>query len=159
MLIISSKPSRDLLFPPAPRALVNMSTGGLQDPAAGQLGTLDSLTGAPEKQEGEAIEEEAANFVDNVRHLVQRAVGMHEQEKNDGDPLEGKVPKPIRKGIKAIKEKGSEKGHATETNDQTQGPMEEILWDKVNPKVLAEAMKIAPHVVGELVDNWERFAK
>jgi len=158
MLIISSDTARKTLFPPAPRALVNMNTGGLQQPAAGQLGTLDSLTGAPEKQEGEAIEEEAANFVDNFRHMVQRAVGMHEKEKNDGDPLEGKVPKPIRTGVKAIKAKGTTDGHATEKDDQTQKPMEKVLWSKANPEQLAEVMKIAPHVVGEIVDNWERFA-
>lgn len=159
MVIISSETARDTLFPPAPRALVNMNTGGLQDPAAGKLSTLDSLTGAPEKQEGEAIEEEAANFVTNIRHLVQRAVGMHEQEKNDGDPLEGKVPQPIRKGVKAIKAQGASEGHATEKDDQTQEPMEKVLWDKANPQKLAEVMKVAPHIVGEVVDNWERFAK
>ncbi|EKD20123.1 hypothetical protein MBM_02075 [Drepanopeziza brunnea f. sp. 'multigermtubi' MB_m1] len=158
MLVITSKESRDLLFPPAPRALVNMSTGGLQQPASGQLGTLDSLTGASEKQQGEAVEEEAANFVHNVRHLVQRAVGMHEKERGDGDPLEGKVPKPVRKAVRAIKAKGTNEGHATEEDDQTQGPMENILWDKASPEKLAKVMKIAPHVVGEFVDNWERFA-
>ncbi|KAL2066057.1 hypothetical protein VTL71DRAFT_2128 [Oculimacula yallundae] len=158
MLIITSESARDVLFPPAPRALVDMNTGGLQNPASGQLGTLDSLTGAPEKQEGEAIEEEAANFVSNVRHLVQRAVGMHEEEQNHGDPLEGKVPKPIRKGVKAIKASGANDGHATEEDGQTQKPMEKVLWNKANPEILAKVMKTAPHVVGELVDNWERFA-
>ncbi|KAG4432446.1 hypothetical protein IFR05_012061 [Cadophora sp. M221] len=159
MFIISSKTARDTLFPTAPRALVNITTGKLQEPAAGQLGTVDSLTGAPEKQKGEAIEEEAANFVKNIRHLVQRAIGMHEKEENDGDPLEGKVPKPIRKGVKAIKAKGTTEGHATEEDDQTQKPMEEVLWSKANPESLAKVMKIAPHIVGEIVDNWERFAK
>ncbi|KAK2623524.1 hypothetical protein QTJ16_007078 [Diplocarpon rosae] len=158
LLLTSSETLRDTLFPPAPRALVNINTGGLQKPASGQLGTLDSLTGAPEKQQGEAVEEEAANFVDNLRHLVQKAVGMHENEKHDGDPLEGKVPKPVRNGVKAIKATGTTDGHATETNDQTQQPMEEVLWDKANPQKLAEVMKTAPHVVGEIVDNWERFA-
>jgi len=159
MLIISSPTCRDALFPPAPRALVNMNTGGLQEPASGKLGTLDSLTGAPEKQEGEAIEEEAANFVDNVRHMVQRAIGMHEQEQGHGDPLEGKVPKPIRKAVQAVKAKGTSDGHTTEEDDQTQKPMEDVLWNKANPEKLAEVMKVAPHVVGEIVDNWERFAK
>ncbi|CAL3971530.1 unnamed protein product [Diplocarpon coronariae] len=158
ILLVSSETSRDTLFPAAPRALVNISTGGLQNPASGRLGTCDSLTGAPEKQQGEAIEEEAANFVDNLRHLVQRAVGMHENEKHDGDPLEGKVPKPVRKGVKAVKAKGTTDGHATEKDDQTQQPMEKILWDKANPEKLAKLMKTAPHVVGEIVDNWERFA-
>lgn len=159
MMVISSKEARDMLFPPAPRALVDMSTGGLQQPASGQLGTHDTLTGALEKQEGEAVEEEAANFVENVRHLVQRAVGMHEEEEHHGDPLEGKVPKPVRKAVKAVKASGTNEGHATEDDNQTQRPMEEILWDKANPENLAKVMKRAPHVVGEIVDNWERFAK
>ncbi|KAK5188813.1 hypothetical protein LTR92_011175 [Exophiala xenobiotica] len=77
ILVVSSVGARNALFPPAPRALVNIMTGGIQKPQAGQLGTNDTLTGAPEKQPGEAMEEEAANFVDNVRHNLQRAIGMH----------------------------------------------------------------------------------
>ncbi|KAK0124803.1 hypothetical protein ONS96_008684 [Cadophora gregata f. sp. sojae] len=158
MLVVSSETCRDILFPPAPRALVNMNTGGLQNPASGKLGTDDSLTGAPEKQQGEAIEEEAANFVKNVRHMVQKAVGMHEKDQNEGDPLEGKVPKPVRKAVKAVKAEGTSDGHATEEDDQTQKPMEDVLWKKANPENLADMMEVAPHVVGEIVDNWERFA-
>lgn len=159
MLIIASEKARDVLFPPAPRALVNISTGGIQKPQAGQLGTSDTLTGAPEKQEGEAVEEEAAHFVENIRHLVQKTIGMHEQEKNQGDPLEGKIPKPARKAVKAVKGFNTSSGHATEDGGQTEVPMEEILWSKANPEALAPVIKKAPHVVGEIVDNWERFAK
>ena len=91
--------------------------------------------------------------------MVQRAIGMHEQEQGHGDPLEGKVPKPIRKAVQAVKAKGTSDGHTTEEDDQTQKPMEDVLWNKANPEKLAEVMKVAPHVVGEIVDNWERFAK
>lgn len=157
--LVSSKEARDVLFPPAPLALVDIGTGGIQKPQAGQLGTNNTLTGAPEKQEGEAVEEEAANFVDNIRHLVGRALGMHEKEHREGDPLEGKLPKPVRTAAKAIRSAGSAPGHASEEKDQTQKPMEEILWDKVNPKQIEPIIKTAPHVVGEVVDNWERFAK
>jgi hypothetical protein len=159
IVIIASERARNVLFPQAPRALVNISTGGIQKPQAGQLGTFNTLTGAPEKQEGEAVEEEAANFVDNLRHVVMRAVGMHEKQERDGDPLEGKVPKPVRKAVKAIKAEGSAPGHATEDTDQTQKPMEELLWSKAKPENLAPVITTAPHVVGEIVDNWERFAK
>lgn len=159
MLIIASKQARHILFPPAPLALVNTSTGGIQKPQAGQLGTSDTLTGAPEKQEGEAAEEEAAHFVGNVRHLVQKLVGMHESEQNEGDPLEGKIPKPARKAVRAVKGFDTSTGHATEDGGNTEQPMEEILWSKANPEILAPIIKKAPHVVGELVDNWERFAK
>lgn len=161
MIIIGSEKARDTLFPPAPLALVNTRTGGLQKPQAGQLGTTDTLTGAPEKAEGEAREEEAANFVDNARHIIARAIGMHDSSDSEGDPLEGKVPKPIRKGVKSVKAAGSAAGHATDDagRDMTQKPMEEILWDKVQPKVVEPAVKAAPHVLGEIVDNWERFSK
>ncbi|PQE09163.1 Proteasome subunit beta type protein [Rutstroemia sp. NJR-2017a WRK4] len=159
ILLVSSKKARNILFPPAPLALVNMRTGGIQKPQAGQLGTSNTLTGAPEKQEGEAVEEEAANFVDNIRHMVGRAIGMHEKEQNDGDPLEGKIPNPIRNAARAIKSAGSAPGHTGNDEDLTQKPMEEILWEKVNPKQIEPIINTIPHIIGEIVDNWERFAK
>jgi hypothetical protein len=58
MVIIASEQARDALFPPAPIALVNMGTGGLQEAPAGRLGTTDTITGAPEKATGEARDEE-----------------------------------------------------------------------------------------------------
>ena len=61
-LIVYPK-SRAFLFPPAPIALVDSSTGGLQKPRAGVLGSHDSATGAPENHKGEAVEQEASNFV------------------------------------------------------------------------------------------------
>ncbi|KAJ5633298.1 hypothetical protein N7490_009637 [Penicillium lividum] len=86
------------------------------EPQAGLLGTNDTLTGAPEKQLHEAVEEEAASFVKNIRHNLQRAV------------------------------------------DQTQEPMEEIIWEGVNPEIITKVLDNAPHAIGELADNWERFA-
>ena len=159
ILVVSSAEARNALFPPAPRALVNIRTGRIQKPQAGQLGTNDTLTGAPEKQPGEAVEEEAANFVNNVRHNLQRAVGMHNKPQRDGDPLEGKIPKPVRKAVKAVQAAGSVPGHITDTTDQTQEPMEEIIWAGVNPEAITKFLDVAPHVVGEIADNWERFAK
>jgi hypothetical protein len=161
ILIVSSVQARNVVFPPAPRALVNIRTGEIQKPQAGLLGTNDTLTGAPEKQPHEAIEEEAANFVENIRHNIQRAVGMHknQQQDGDGDPLEGKIPKPISKALRTVQSAGSAPGHVTECTDQTQQPMEEIIWAGVNPESIAKVFDIAPHVIGELADNLERFAK
>lgn len=160
-VIVGSERARNTVFPPVPLALVNIATGGLQKPQAGQLGTTNTLTGAPEKAEGEAQEEEAANFVENVRHVIMRAVGMHDNEESEGDPLEGKVPKPIRNAVKSVKAAGGAPGHATENSgkDMTQKPMEELLWDKVSPKIIEPVVKTVPHAIGEIVDNWERFAK
>ena len=161
LVIIGSERGRKILFPSAPLALVNSGSGGLQKPQAGQLGTTDTLTGAPEKAKGEAREEEAANFIDNVRHIIARALGMHDNQDGEGDPLEGKVPKPVRKAIKSVKDAGAAPGHATHNpgNDMTQQPMEELLWDKAKPEVIDPIVKFAPHAIGEIVDNWERFAK
>lgn len=160
IMVVSSVEARNALFPPAPRALVNITTGSFQKPQAGQLGTNYTLTGAPEKQPGEAIEEEAANFVTNLRHNIQKALGMHSKQQNGGDPLEGKVPRPIRNAVKAVKSAGSAPGHLTETTDQTQEPMEEMIWNNGgNPESIAKVLDIAPHIIGEIADNWERFAK
>ncbi|KAG9240270.1 hypothetical protein BJ878DRAFT_304250 [Calycina marina] len=157
VVVASSPQARDVLFPPAPRSLVSINTGRLQNPPAGQLGTTDSLTGAPEKQVGEAVEEEAANFIDNLRHLLMRTVGMHESGEEDGDPLEGKVPTPIRKGVRNIQAEGAAAGHITEETE-TQAPMENIIWARAKPENLTPVLKKVPHLVGEIVDNCERFA-
>jgi hypothetical protein len=57
-IIVASEQARDAFFPPAPIALVDISTGGLQEIPAGKLGTTDTITGAPEKARGEARDEE-----------------------------------------------------------------------------------------------------
>ncbi|KAF7917533.1 hypothetical protein EAE99_009199 [Botrytis elliptica] len=155
--LVSSKEARDILFPPAPLALVNMGTGGLQKPQAGQLGTSNTLTGAPEKQEGEAVEEEAANFVSNIHHMVERAIGMHEKKQNEGDPLESKVPKPIRNAAKAVHSAGFAPADTGNDKYMTQKPMEEMLWDKASPEKIEPIIQTVPHIIGEIVDNWERF--
>lgn len=157
---MSSTEARDTLFPPVPLALVNLGTGGLQKPQAGQLGTTNTITGAPEKVEGEAVEEEAANFVENLRHLLQKAIGVHESQTREGDPLEKKIPQPIKNVVNAVKSGGSAPGHTSaESNVQTQQPMEEILWDKLSPEQIAPIFEKAPFVVGEFVDTWECMAK
>lgn len=160
VLSIASKRARNILFPSAPRALVSSRTGGVEKPRAGVLGSLDSLTGAPEKQKGEAIEEEASNFFNNFRHLAMRASGMHQGGEKEGDPLESKVPKPIRKGLKAIKEAGSPTdGASGEDSGQTEAPMEESIWSKARPERLWPVVESTPHAIGEIVDYWERLAK
>jgi hypothetical protein len=159
IVVICSKEARDILFPPAPLALVDISKGTLKKPQAKQLGTDNTLTGAPEKNEGEAIEQEAANFADNIRHLITRSIGMHGSQDQGGDPLEGKVPKPIRKGVRKVQAEGQAAGHTEEASDPVQKPMEEMLWEKVKPEKLDPILKNVPHVLGEIADNYERFAK
>jgi hypothetical protein len=70
LALITYPPSRAFLFPPAPVALVNTSTGGIQKPRAGVLGSHDSATGAPENHKGEAVEQEANNFVTGIASVA-----------------------------------------------------------------------------------------
>ena len=53
--LIVYPPARSYCFPPAPIALIDTKTGGVKKPAAGVLGSDNSLTGAPEKHQGEAV--------------------------------------------------------------------------------------------------------
>ena len=66
MVLCASPRARAMLFPPAPMALTDMATGGLTKPHAGVLGATDAVTGAPENLKGEAVENEASNFVTGV---------------------------------------------------------------------------------------------
>jgi hypothetical protein len=76
--LIAYPPAREILFPPAPLALVSATTGGIQKPKAGVLGSTDSATGAPENHKGEAVEAEAANFVNSIASVaLSSASGKH----------------------------------------------------------------------------------
>lgn len=66
LVLILYPSSRETCFPPAPPALIDSKTGGVQKPKAGVLATDDTLTGAPEKHEGEAVEQEAHSFVNSI---------------------------------------------------------------------------------------------
>lgn len=161
MAIIGSVRVRNALFPPVPLALVNTRTGELQKPQSGQLGTTNTITGAPEKAPGEAREEEAANFVNNIRHIISHALSTHDNMASDGNPFQGQVPKSLQSAIKSVRAAGAAPAHTTENTgkDMTQKPMEELLWSQARPKIIDPMVKNFPHVVGEVVDYWERFAK
>lgn len=97
IIMIVYPPSRAFLFPPAPLALVDGSTGGVKKPAAGVLGSHDSATGAPEHYKGEAVEAEASHFVNGIGHIALSSVAgkhpMNEPKAEDGSPSDT-VPDP-----------------------------------------------------------------
>ncbi|KAK0638455.1 hypothetical protein B0T16DRAFT_381496 [Cercophora newfieldiana] len=66
VVLILFPSSREFLFPPVPPSMIDPSTAGVKKPSAGVLGSGDSLTGAPEKHPGEAVEQEAHSFVTSV---------------------------------------------------------------------------------------------
>lgn len=152
IVLIAYPPSRHYLFPPAPLALVNRKTGGVQSPKAGVLGSHDSATGAPEKHKGEAVEQEASNFVSSFTSIaLSSAIGKHDQSTPGGDPIDSKTPDPTKATMEALDAKGSTStGAAPAHHDKTKQPMEEAMWTKMRPIM---------HVIGDIADGWERFAK
>lgn len=155
IVLIAYPPSRDMLFPPAPMALVSTKTGGVQKPKAGVLGSTDSATGAPENHKGEAVEAEASNFVNSIAHVaLSSASGKHPQneppsgEEGSGAPNDS-VPDPTAMAISASNARVSAQGGAVAAHeDKTKVPMETAMWNKMRPIM---------HGLADLADTWERF--
>lgn len=156
ILLITVPEARDFMFPHVPMALIDSKTGGVQSPKAGVLGSHDSVTGAPEKYKGEAVEQEASNLVSGVASVaLSSAAGRHDQ----GEPEDGKgeskkldknAPDPTSMAVSLADASASASGDQTEHgHDKTKAPMEEAIWAKMRP---------AMHVVGDIADGWERLA-
>ncbi|KAK5277682.1 hypothetical protein LTR16_009488, partial [Cryomyces antarcticus] len=152
--LIAYPPSRPFLFPPAPLALVDGSTGGVQKPKAGVLGSHDSATGAPENHKGEAVEAEASNFVNSIASVALSSVaGKHPQNDPpaEGSGVSDSVPDPTSIVTGALNAKETADGkNSSATHDKTKVPMETAMWTKMRPVL---------HGVGGVTDTWERFAK
>ncbi|KAL3428452.1 hypothetical protein PVAG01_01960 [Phlyctema vagabunda] len=153
MVLIVYPPARSYCFPPAPIALINSKTGGIKKPTAGVLGSDNSLTGAPEKHQGEAVEQEASNFVNSFTSIaISSAAGKHPQ----GDPhsegesrLESAAPDPTNVAVGAVnaKEK-SNGGEPNQVHDKTKEPISAAMWTKTRPVM---------HAIADIADGWERF--
>lgn len=116
------------------------------------LGSHDSATGAPEKHKGEAVEQEAHNFVSGIGSIaLSSAAGKHEPSDPDSDPLNSSVPDPTDMASDAAAAKQSAQGGIPSAkHDKTKQPMEQAMWLKMRPIM---------HVIGDTSDGWERFAK
>jgi hypothetical protein len=150
--LIVYPPAREIMFPPAPLALVS-STGGVQKPKSGTLGSTDSATGAPENHKGEAVEQEASNFVNGFASIaLSSATGKHPQgEPPEEESPDSSVPDPTRLAVAAADAKDSAAGaEPTKEKDKTKVPMETAMWTKMRPVM---------HGVADVTDTWERFAK
>ncbi|KUI59727.1 hypothetical protein VP1G_06943 [Cytospora mali] len=148
--LIAYPPSRDMLFPPAPIALVDSSTGGVQKPRAGVLGSHDSVTGAPENHKGEAVEQEASGFVNGIATVaLSSASGKHPADDDeDGSPGD-LAPDPTAIALKAADAKDTAGGGKPGSNhDKTKVPMETAMWTKMRPIM---------HALADIADTWERF--
>ncbi|KAF1983738.1 hypothetical protein K402DRAFT_382549 [Aulographum hederae CBS 113979] len=154
IVLITYPPARAIMFPPAPLALVDAKTGGVQKPKAGVLGSLDSATGAPENLKGEAVEQEASNFVNGIASVaLSSATGKHPQtaepDEESGTATDS-VPDPTAIATGAANSREKAKGANTSVeHDKTKVPMETALWTKMRPIM---------HGVADVADTWERFA-
>lgn len=151
IVLIAVPQSRPVLFPPAPIALVNSQTGGVQKPKAGVLGSLDSATGAPEKHQGEAVEQEASNLVNGIASVaMSSAAGRHDQGDPEDTQAEESLPDPTKMATAAADSKDSTQGgEPVGKHDKTKQPMEDAIWAKMRP---------AMHAIGDIADGWERAA-
>ncbi|RHZ62962.1 DUF3292 domain-containing protein [Aspergillus thermomutatus] len=151
MLVLVVCPrSRKILFPPAPLALVDKSTGGVQKPKAGVLGSHDSVTGAPEKYRGEAAEQEASNLITSVATVaVGSAAGKHDQGTPEDAPMESSVPDATDIVSKTADAQAAAGGEVpADTHDKTRQPMKDTVLNGAN---------MAMRVLSDIIDTYERF--
>lgn len=142
--------SRAVLFPPAPIALVDSDSGGVQKPKAGVLGSHDSATGAPENHKGEAVEQEASNFFNGFTSVViTSATGKHPQAEPFPEGASGvadKLPDPTGMTVGAAEAKDlASGGEKSPTKDKTKVPIENTIWLKMRPIM---------HGIADVADTW-----
>ena len=150
--LILSPASRAALFPPAPLALVDKSTGGIQKPKAGVLGSHDSITGAPENFKGEAVENEASNLVAGVASVaVGSAIGKNEEAIPEDVTMEEKIPDPTDVVLNGADAQSAANGELpTDASDKTRRPMKQSVVD---------AAVLFMDVINDISDTHEKFAK
>jgi hypothetical protein len=144
--------SRELLFPPAPIALISSKNGSVQKPKAGVLGSKDSVTGAPEKFRGEAVEQEASTLISSITSLaLQSTAGKHDQAVPDDAPMESSVPDPADVVSEtADSAVAAREGILSEEHDKTKQPMMEVVQEKTR-----QLMRL----ISGIIDTYERFGK
>ncbi|CAG8156598.1 unnamed protein product [Penicillium salamii] len=150
LALVVYPPCRPLMFPPAPIALVDKDTGGVQKPKAGILGSHDSITGAPEKHKGMAAEQEASNLVASVASVaVGSAVGKHDQGVPDDAPLEDDLPDAMEIVANTADAQSAAHGKVpADSHDKTRQPMRQSVMDAAN---------LAMQVVNDITDTYEKM--
>lgn len=156
--LIVYPPSRSIMFPPAPVALVSSKSGGVQKPKAGVLGSHDSATGAPENHKGEAVEQEASNFVNGIASIALSSAtgknpndgpGGSDDDENGGYAPGDTAPDPTAMAVGAANAKDiAAGGRPHSSKDKTKVPMETAMWTKMRPVM---------HALADVADTWERF--
>lgn len=178
LVLILSPRARTILFPAAPLAAIDAKTGQAKVPMAGHLGSKHSLTGAAETFEGEAVEQEASNFVGALGSVALSTAagkssnpgaadtdidGEDEDSSDETSSLkrssskpkkdpEDKIPDPT--SVAALssaaqsKAAGEKAGHP-DKGDHTKQPMEAAIFASLAPFM---------HILNNVCDDYERFA-
>ncbi|KAF5376821.1 hypothetical protein D9757_008892 [Collybiopsis confluens] len=140
---------RPTLFPPAPLAAIDPSTGGVKKPASGHLDSKDSMTGAQERFQGEAVEREADDFVTGLSSIaVSVAVGKEAEpsasqslskEEDEEGHVDAKVPdiSNVADVVSAQQMASTAAPPSEEIQDQTAIPIQQAI------------------AINTLVDIWE----
>jgi len=145
ILLIAYAPARRFLFPPVSLATTNAASGGSKEPSSGSLAS-HSMTGAPEAQPGEAVEQEAHNFVSGFGAIaISSAAGKPHNDLDEGK----NIPDPTNAAIKAADVKDNVEGGEGVAKKATKKPMEEAMWENARPFM---------QYIGTAADTWERFA-
>ena len=167
ILLIIDPQSRKLLFPPAPLALISATTGNIQTPKAGTVGSKDSLSGVPEAHRGEAVEQEARHFVSSLASVaITTAAGEGPGDDGNGNSIaggeaeaegtnkpttaiEGAVPDPASIAIGATDAKHLASGDVA-AQDPAKRHVDSAMWAKTRPIM---------RILNGMIDVWERFGK
>ncbi|KAI0073255.1 hypothetical protein K474DRAFT_1666801 [Panus rudis PR-1116 ss-1] len=165
VVLIIYPPARGYMFPPAPLSIISATTGNLQKPKADEVGSADSLTGAPEAHKGEAVEQEARHFVTSLGAVaISTAAGKGPGEDGNGNAvgggtaeaegvgkpatsLDGAVPDPVGMATGAIDNKHKASGDDA-SKDPAKDHVQDAIWSKMRP---------AMQILGNIADTWERF--
>ncbi|KAI0652776.1 hypothetical protein C8Q79DRAFT_899595 [Trametes meyenii] len=178
LVLIFHPEYRNGLFPPAPLPAVSATSGNLQVPRAGVMGSGDSLSGAPEAHQGEAVEQEASHFVAALgaigagtvmgqggspkrKHGEPRAdekndaQGEMETETDQGegtsdDSIAGALPNPSDFALHAknVKDTANSNGVHDPAADVAKKSVESALWEKMRPVM---------RILADVADTWERL--
>ncbi|SNX82582.1 uncharacterized protein MEPE_01288 [Melanopsichium pennsylvanicum] len=176
LVLILSPRARILLFPSAPLAAIDPKTGQAKVPKAGHLGSKHSLTGAAETFEGEAVEQEASNFVGALGSVAlstaagkssNQGVTVDDSEEHNSDndasstkrssstkkhrDAEDKIPDPTNVAAvsqAAQSQAAGEKAGHPDKGDHTKKPMEQAIFASLAPFM---------HILNNICDDYERF--
>ncbi|KAK4237102.1 hypothetical protein C8A03DRAFT_16312 [Achaetomium macrosporum] len=123
-------------------------------PRAGVLGATDAVTGAPENLKGEAVENEASNFVTGVVGIAVNTLTAQdpkaepENQKGEEHPTDS-MPQPNEATTLFAVAKDRAAGVGEPSHDKTKYPMETIMWSKMLPLL---------RLLHFTSDTWERIA-